>query len=100
MLVVGPNGVGKTNLLEAIHVGAQGFSPRTRAEPRLVRFGVQAARVRLEGREGDAPVGPEVTVAPGEGKRILLNGAPAASAEELRSRHAARVFVPDRLAVV
>ena len=100
MLVVGPNGVGKTNLLEAIHVGAQGFSPRTRAEPRLVRFGAQVARVRLEGREGDALVGTEVTVAPGEGKRILLNGAPAASAEELRSRLAALVFVPDRLAVV
>ncbi|MGH3014352.1 MAG: AAA family ATPase, partial [Gaiellaceae bacterium] len=75
VLVVGPNGAGKTNLLEANHIGAQGFSPRTRAEPRLVRFGEQAARVRLEGREGDASVGTEVTVAPGEGKRILLNGA-------------------------
>ncbi|MGH3021023.1 MAG: DNA replication/repair protein RecF, partial [Gaiellaceae bacterium] len=41
-----------------------------------------------------------MTVAPGEGKRILLNGALAASAEELRSRLAALVFVPDRLAVV
>ena len=30
VLIVGPNGVGKTNLLEAIHLGAQGFSPRTR----------------------------------------------------------------------
>ena len=98
--MVGPNGAGKTNLLEAIHVGAQGFSPRTRAEPRLVRFGERAARVRLEGREGDAPVGTEVTLAPGEGKRIRLNGAVAASAEELRSRLAALVFVPDRLAVV
>ena len=87
-------------MLEAIHVGAQGFSPRTRAEPRLVRFGEQAARVRLEGREGGARVGAEVTVTLGEGKRILVNGAPVASAEELRSRLAALVFVPDRLAVV
>ena len=43
--MTGPNGVGKTNLLEALHVGSQGFSPRTRAEPRLVRFGEAAARV-------------------------------------------------------
>jgi DNA replication and repair protein RecF len=100
VLVVGPNGVGKTNLLEAIHVGAQGFSPRTRAEPRLVRFGEQAARVKLEGIEGGAPVGTEVTVALGEAKRIRLNGAPAASADELRARLAALVFVPDRLAVL
>jgi DNA replication and repair protein RecF len=45
-------------------------------------------------------MGTEVTVALGEGKRIRLNGAPAASAEELRARLAALVFVPDRLAVV
>ncbi|HEU4448736.1 MAG TPA: DNA replication and repair protein RecF [Gaiellaceae bacterium] len=100
VLVVGPNGVGKTNLLEGIHVGAQGFSPRTRAEPRLVRFGEDAARVRLAGAEGGVPVGTEVTIARGRGKSILVNGAPAASAEELRSRLTALVFVPDRLAVV
>jgi len=98
--VVGPNGVGKTNLLEALHVGAQGFSPRTRAEPRLVRFGERAARVQLEGTERGSPVETEVTLAPGEGKRLRLNGAALGSAEELRSRLAALVFVPDRLAVV
>lgn len=100
MLVVGANGVGKTNLLEAVHVGAQGFSPRTRAEPRLVRFGEAAARVRLRGSEGGAPVETEVTIAPGEGKRVRVNGAAVASTEELRARLAALVFVPDRLAVV
>jgi DNA replication and repair protein RecF len=98
--VVGPNGVGKTNLLEALHVGAQGFSPRTRAEPRLVRFGDAAARVRLEGAEAGAPIDAEVTIAPGEGKRIRLNGAALESAEDLRLRLTALVFVPDRLAVV
>ena len=39
-------------------------------------------------------------MAPGAGKRIRLNGALAASADDLRSRLAALVFVPDRLAVV
>jgi DNA replication and repair protein RecF len=98
--VIGPNGVGKTNLLEALHVGAQGFSPRTRAEPRLVRFGDEAARVRLEGAEAGAPIDAEVTIAPGEGKRIRLNGAALDSAEDLRLRLTALVFVPDRLAIV
>jgi DNA replication and repair protein RecF len=100
VLVVGRNGAGKTNLLEALHVGAQGFSPRTRAEPRLVRFGDEAARVRLEAVEGGAPVETEITLAPGEGKRLTLNGAPLASAEELRQRLSALAFVPDRLAIV
>ena len=39
MLVVGQNGAGKTNLLESLHVGTQGFSPRTRTDAQLVRFG-------------------------------------------------------------
>jgi DNA replication and repair protein RecF len=97
---VGPNGVGKTNLLEALHVGVQGFSPRTRAEPRLVRFGDEAARVQLVGSEGDAPVETEVTIVPGEGKQLRLNGAVVGSADELRSRLSALAFVPDRLAIV
>lgn len=99
-MVVGPNGAGKTNLLEALHVGVQGFSPRTRAEARLVRFGEPAARVRLEGREGTSPVETSVTITPGEGRRVTVNGAPLASAEGLRSRLTALAFLPDRLAIV
>ena len=100
VLVTGPNGAGKTNLLEALHVGSQGFSPRTRSEPRLVRFGESAARVSLRGTEGGSPVETEVTIVPGEGKRVTLNGATVAGSEALRVRLSALVFVPDRLAVV
>ena len=100
MLVTGANGVGKTNLLEAVHVGAQGFSPRTRADPRLVRFGEDAARVRLGGEDRGTPFETEVHVAPPQPKRIRLNGAPLGAGEELRLRLAALAFTPDRLAVV
>jgi DNA replication and repair protein RecF len=98
--VTGANGVGKTNLLEAVHVGAQGFSPRTRAEPRLVRFGERAARVRLAGSERSTPFETEIALAPPQPKRIRLNGAPLAGGDELRLRLSALVFTPDRLAVV
>jgi DNA replication and repair protein RecF len=100
VLVTGANGVGKTNLLEALHVGSQGFSPRTRAETRLIRFGASAARVGLAGREDHVSVETRVGLARGEAKRVELNGAPLPSAEELRSRLSALAFVPDRLAVV
>jgi DNA replication and repair protein RecF len=100
VLVTGPNGVGKTNLLEAVHVGAQGFSPRTRAEPRLVRFGESAARVKLAGAEHSTPFETEVDVNPPTAKRIRLNGAVLSSGDELRLRLAALAFTPDRLAVV
>jgi recombinational DNA repair ATPase RecF len=39
ILAVGPNGAGKTNLLESLHVATQGFSPRTRSDAQLIRFG-------------------------------------------------------------
>jgi DNA replication and repair protein RecF len=98
--VTGPNGVGKTNLLEALHVGAQGFSPRTRSEPRLVRFGQEAARVRLLGLEGAAPFETQVDLRPGTPKKVQLNRAALGSGEELRARLSALVFTPERLAVV
>ena len=98
MLVVGENGVGKTNLLESLHVGTQGFSPRTRHEAQLIRFGEKAARVALNGRRGTTPTQTEVLV--GTQKRARLNGANLRSAEQLRTELSTLVFTPARLAVV
>jgi DNA replication and repair protein RecF len=100
VLVVGPNGAGKTNLLESLHVATQGFSPRTRADAQLVRFGEAAGRIALRGRRGQTPVELEVAIEVGAGKRGKLNGAPLRAAEQLRSEVATLVFTPDRLAVV
>ena len=100
MLVVGPNGVGKTNLLEAVHVATQGFSPRTRTDSQVVRFGADAARAFVAGRRGDVQMELEVTVRRGEGKRARVNGAPLRAAEQLRTLVSTLVFTPDRLGVV
>jgi DNA replication and repair protein RecF len=98
--VVGPNGVGKTNLLEALHVGAQGFSPRTRSEVRLVRHGAERTRVALTGDRDGVDTTTEVELGLHEPRRTSLNGAPLRSAEQLRSEIAALAFTPDRLVVV
>lgn len=100
MLAVGPNGAGKTNLLESLHVATQGFSPRTRSDAQLIRFGEAGARVAVSGEHGGSPVAIEVTLKTGEAKRARLNGAPLRAAEELRSRLPTLVFTPDRLAIV
>jgi DNA replication and repair protein RecF len=100
VLVVGPNGVGKTNLLEAAHVATQGFSPRTRTETQVIRFGAEGARTAVSGRRGDVAAELEVTVRRGEGKRARLNGAPLRAAEQLRTLVSTLVFTPDRLGVV
>jgi DNA replication and repair protein RecF len=98
--VTGPNGAGKTNLLEALHVGTQGFSPRTRSDAQLIRFGAEAARVRLRGSNGSTRFESEIGLSSREGRRARLNGAVLGSAEQLRQELRALVFTPDRLAVV
>jgi DNA replication and repair protein RecF len=100
VLVVGPNGVGKTNLLEAVHLATQGFSPRTRNDTQVIRFGAEGARAAVSGRRGDVQLELEVIVRRGEGKRARVNGAPLRAAEQLRTMVSTLVFTPDRLGVV
>ncbi len=100
MLVTGANGAGKTNLLESLHVGTQGFSPRTRADAQLVRLGADGARIALGGERSGRPLELELTIQPHQGKRAKLNGAALRSTEQLRGEVTTLVFTPDRLAVV
>src|SRR5204862_3063651 len=84
VLVVGLNGAGKTNLLESLHVGTQGFSPRTRADAQLVRFGADAGRVDIRGVRGEVPVETDVLLRRKGGREIKLNGARVERVERLR----------------
>ena len=100
VLVTGANGAGKTNFLEALHLGTQGFSPRTRADAQMIRFGAQAGRVVLAGERAGTAFTTDVSLASHESRRASLNGSPLRSAEQLRSDLQTLVFTPDRLAVV
>jgi len=100
VLAVGENGAGKTNLLESLHVATQGFSPRTRLDAQLIRFGQRDARVTVEGSRGDAPVAACVDLTLAGAKRATLNGAKLPAAEQLRRELQTLVFTPDRLTVV
>jgi DNA replication and repair protein RecF len=100
VLAIGENGAGKTNLLEALHVGTQGFSPRTRNDAQLVRFGAEAGRIELVGDRAGAKLEIELTLRPRDAKKAQLNGAPLRAAEQLRAEVATLVFTPDRLVVV
>jgi DNA replication and repair protein RecF len=97
---VGPNGAGKTNLLESLHVVTQGFSPRTRLDSQLIRFGRDAGRVAVTGDRGGVRLELEVVLRSHEAKRARVNGAVLRAAEQLRQEVATLVFTPDRLAVV
>ena len=82
-VVAAPNGTGKTNLLEAIHVAVTGRSHRAAVDAELVRHGRPFARVRLELDRGTAEGGATIElVLPGHEapagirKRLTVNGVP------------------------
>jgi DNA replication and repair protein RecF len=101
VLVVGENGAGKTNLLESLHLATQGFSPRTRGDAELIRFGETAARVSLRNLVRDeVRLRVDVTLKLGEAKVAEVNGARLRSPESLRREFQTLVFTPDRLAIV
>jgi len=97
---VGANGAGKTNLLESLHVATQGFSPRTRSDAQLVRFGEGAAAVGLELVRGGVTHRVRLRIVSGAAKTAELDGARLPSAEALRRELPVLIFTPDRLAVV
>ena len=99
--LVGPNGIGKTNLLEALYFGLTGRSFRTGDRRDLIPFGASLARVEVTIRDDD---GIErsllASVSRSEGRRHLLDGSPADPATIARNRPPVAVFAPDRLTLV
>lgn len=99
--VVGPNGVGKTNLVEALYFALTGRSFRTSDRRDLIPFGASLARAEAWVRDED---GLErrllASVSRSEGRRHLLDGSPADPATIARSRPPVAVFAPDRLSLV
>jgi DNA replication and repair protein RecF len=99
--LVGPNGSGKTNLLEALYFALTARSFRTSDRREMIPFGGRLARATAIVRDADglerellASIGRE------EGRRHLLDGNPADPAAIARHRPAVAVFSPDRLALV
>jgi DNA replication and repair protein RecF len=97
-LLRGPNGSGKTNLLEALYVALAGRSCRTRSDREAIAFGEPMARVEVELGAGE-----EATflwsLTRGGDRRHLCDGAPM-SAETVDRRPPLAVFLPERLTLI
>jgi len=99
-VLVGPNGVGKTNVVEAIGFLAILGSHRAGQEANLVREGASAAVIRaLVEREG-RKVLLEVELRPGTGVRGRVNRAAVPRARDLLGVVRATLFAPEDLALV
>lgn len=99
-VVTGPNGVGKTNLLEGLYFGCTGRSCRTANEREVVRFGSSTARVLIRLAAEDGPHELAVGFTPREGKRLRVDGASVDRLVEAPTRPLLSVFLPDRLDLV
>src|ERR671938_1817656 len=85
-VVHGPNGAGKTNLLEALYFACTGRSCRTANEREVVRFGAEAARVVVACQAEDGAHELRVGFAPGQPKRMRVDGAPVERLLEVPGR--------------
>jgi len=99
-VVVGRNGAGKTNLLEALYVGCTGRFCRASGDREVVRFGAPAARVEVDVRTQGVAHALAVGIAPGEPKRATVDGAPVERLTDSPARPLVGVFLPDRLDLV
>jgi DNA replication and repair protein RecF len=97
-LLWGPNGSGKTNLLEALYTGLAGRSCRTRSDREAIAFGQPMARVEVELDDSESSTF-LWSLARGGDRRHLLDGAPM-STEAADRRPPLAVFLPDRLTLV
>jgi DNA replication and repair protein RecF len=99
-VITGPNGVGKTNLIEALYFGCTGRSCRTANDREMVRFGAPATRVVVTARGEDGAHELAVGFAPGEQKRMRFDGALVERLLDVPDRPLISVFLPDRLELV
>jgi DNA replication and repair protein RecF len=104
-VVHGPNGSGKTNLLEAVYYGCTGRSVRTTSEREIVSFGAKTARIVVgvsdEYGEHELSVGYEAHSGIAKAsKRMQVDGVPVERLSDSPTRPLICVFLPDRLELV
>jgi DNA replication and repair protein RecF len=98
--LVGPNGEGKTNLVEAIGYLASLGSHRVAHDAPLVRAGAQQAVIRgvvvRDGRDTTL----EVEITPSKANRARIGGSPVPRAREILGVLRTVLFAPEDLAIV
>lgn len=97
---VGPNGQGKTNLVEAVGYAATLGSHRVASDAALVRAGAPRAVVRVRAVRGDRQTLVELEINPGRANRAQVNRAPVRRSRDVLGILRTVVFAPEDLALV
>ena len=101
-VLVGENGAGKTNLLEAVHLCCLGRSHRTSADKEMIRRGQETAAVQLivERKDGRHEVGVRLYENARRRKVVYVNGKTASRLGALMGHATCVIFSPEDLALV
>ncbi|QCB92181.1 DNA replication/repair protein RecF [Cellulomonas shaoxiangyii] len=98
--LVGPNGQGKTNLVEAIGYVATLGSHRVPSDAALVRAGADRAVVRAKVVREERSTLVEIEVTPGRANRARVNGGSPGRARDVLGILRTVLFAPEDLALV
>lgn len=99
-VLVGPNGVGKTNVVEALGLLSTLSSHRVSSDAPLVRFGAGQAIVRAGFVRGAQRSQLELEINPGKANRARINRGAPRRARELLGIARTVLFAPEDLALV
>ncbi|SCK14866.1 DNA replication/repair protein RecF [Streptomyces sp. WMMB 322] len=97
---VGPNGQGKTNLVEAVGYLASLGSHRVSSDAPLVRMGAQRAVVRALVRQGDRQQLVELELNPGKANRARINRSSQVKPRDVLGIVRTVLFAPEDLSLV
>lgn len=100
VVLVGANGEGKTNLVEALAYLATLGSHRVATDAPLVRSGAERAIVRAAVVADERELRVEVEITPGRANKARLNGAPVPRPREILGALRVVLFAPEDLAIV
>jgi len=99
-ILIGPNGQGKTNLVEALGYLATLGSHRVASDAPLVRQGAERAVVRAAIVRDDRELLVEVEITPGQANRARLGRAPVPRPREILGVLRTVLFAPEDLSLV
>ncbi|MFD7707996.1 DNA replication/repair protein RecF [Streptomyces sp. NPDC059785] len=97
---VGPNGQGKTNLVEAVGYLATLGSHRVSSDAPLVRMGADRAIIRANVRQGDRQQLVELELNPGKANRARINRSSQVRPRDVLGIVRTVLFAPEDLALV
>jgi DNA replication and repair protein RecF len=99
-ILLGSNGQGKTNAVEAVAYLATFGSHRVANDTALVRAGCDSAVIRSTVTHGDRTIGLDVQINPGRSNRLQVNRSPVRRTRDALGIVRAVMFAPEDLSLV